>query len=82
MCTAAAPAASVVVTETGASHATLRYQPPNLACREAARTRRSSLPPDACTDACARHARTHNLQPTPLSGRLAIASISFSTYLP
>ena len=55
MCTAAAPAASVVVTEIGASHATLRYQPPPTSpAGKPRRTRRSSL---RCTCAACMHAQ-------------------------
>ena len=39
--------------------------------REATRTRRSSLPPDVCTDA---HARTHILHPTALVAQAASAA--------
>ena len=59
MCTATAPAALDGAMETGESHATLRLPAPPAG---KPRARALALPPDACTDACARHARTHNLR--------------------
>ena len=52
---AATQAAPDGATETGGSHATVRFTSPTR--REATRTRRSSLPPDVCTDAHGTHAQ-------------------------